>query len=291
MKPHSLSSPANQPRQEGRPQIKLVPTRRVPTSPSKNEQGVVQLRLDAITVEAGFQCRAGLDKATVDNYAERMRAGDTFPPMDVFEIEDQYQLVDGWHRHPAALKAGLTEFAVEIHHGTRNDALRYALQANATHGLPRSNRDKRRAVGIALERFPNDSDHAIADLCAVSHVLVGKVRGQLETVSSSGPRVGRDGKKRNLPQKVEGRGLKALLSLTSEASGKQAQSAHVTLSGAVVHESKPTKPTLAASTSPSFWDDWSNIEDSLNSALKKWPAERWRRELASQLCKFADLRC
>ena len=159
------------------------------------------MELSRIKVDSRLQCRANLNQATVDYYAERMKAGDKFPPLEAFEIDTELLIADGGHRHLAAVKAGLIEFPVRIHRGTLEDALRYALRANANHGLHRSNRDKRHAVEVALREFDSESDHAIAEMCKVSHVLVGKIRRQLVTVTSSGPRVGRDGKTRKLPQK------------------------------------------------------------------------------------------
>jgi hypothetical protein len=257
------------------------------------DRAVANLELSRITVDADLQCRAEVDEATVTDYAGRMKAGDAFPPLVVFDVDGQCLLVDGWHRHPAALKAGLTEFPVEVHQGTRNDALRYALQANATHGLPRTNRDKRRAVALAVDEFPKDSDRAIADLCKVSHVFVGNIRRELETVTSSVTRLGRDGKKRKLPKKRSLSDAKPRKPTNPQSGGNggHAKPGDSAQSDDGRQESNPAARTGEASERFSFWEEWSSIEDALNAAVKKCPDERWRRELTSRLYKFADLRC
>src|SRR5665213_640402 len=127
-----------------------------------------RLLLTRIVLDTTLQCRTTLDKATVESYAGHMLAGQIFPPLTVFEMGGAYFLVDGRHRYKAALQTEQTEFAVEVHQGSRDEALRFALQANTTHGLLRSNRAKRRAVRIALRLCVGDSDRVIYACCAAS---------------------------------------------------------------------------------------------------------------------------
>lgn len=56
----------------------------------------------------------------------------------------------GWHRVAGAEQAGLTEIEADVQPGTKRDALLYSAGANATHGLRRSNADKRRSVRLLL---------------------------------------------------------------------------------------------------------------------------------------------
>jgi ParB-like chromosome segregation protein Spo0J len=154
------------------------------------------IKLADIQVDAGLQIRAEINNETVAEYAEQMKAGDKFPPLSVYQVNGAHLLVDGFHRLDAAKLAGLDEILVEIHSGTRQDALKAALGANVQHGLRRSNADKRRAVIIAIKEFPDLSDRAIADMCGVGHHLVGEVKNQLGESPSSKPRLGLDGKRR-----------------------------------------------------------------------------------------------
>src|ERR1051326_7832943 len=169
------------------------------TKPSQPD--IVDLDLAHITTDPAMQCRVALNKQTLADYAERLKAGDQFPPLVVFRIADQQALVDGWHRYEAAKKAGRKSFQAEIRQGPRRDALHFAIPAHRTHGLPLTNKDTRRVVEMALRESPNDSDRAIADLCNVTHPFVSKVRRQLVTVTSCDKRTGRDGKARQMPKR------------------------------------------------------------------------------------------
>jgi hypothetical protein len=74
--------------------------------------------------------------------------------------------------------------ACNVQPGDRDDALLFACGANASHGLPRSNSDKRKAVLALLtsEKWAHWSDREIARQCRVSHAFVAKLRPeQLET--------------------------------------------------------------------------------------------------------------
>lgn len=158
----------------------------------------VVLNLDDIKLDDAIQCRVAISNATVNEYAERMQAGDKFPPLVVYFDGSTYLLADGFHRCYAARKSGWSTFPTDLRSGGRKEAIRHALQANASHGLARSNLDKRRGVTLALREFSGLSDHAIADLCKVSQPFVSNLRRELKTVISSEKRVGRDGKTRRL---------------------------------------------------------------------------------------------
>ena len=109
-------------------------------------------------------------------------------------------LADGFHRVNAALNAGLTEIAADVRQGTLDDAKWHAAGANATHGLRRTNADKRKSVGLALstERGRASSDRGIAEQCGVGAPLVGSVRAaSCNNVTPEGGverRTGKDGK-------------------------------------------------------------------------------------------------
>jgi uncharacterized ParB-like nuclease family protein len=160
------------------------------------------IHLTAIRFDSTTQVRAEINDATVADYAERMEAGDIFPPAELFEESGAYYIGDGWHRLLAAQKNGDVTIQANVQPGGRVAAVKCALGANATHGLKRTNADKRRSVEVALAEFGNLSDREIAKVCAVGHQLVGVARAQLDDSSSSPtPRLGADGKTRKLPAK------------------------------------------------------------------------------------------
>jgi len=160
-----------------------------------------RLRLSQIRTDAGTQSRAAISEQTVADYAERMIAGDRFPPVVVFHQDGDFVLADGFHRLRARRLAKFETIDVEVLQGTRLDALKFSLSANHQHGLRRTNEDKRHAIGIALREFPKWSDRAIADLVGVSHPSVAAVRCELVNFTSCEKRLGRDGKQRKQPVK------------------------------------------------------------------------------------------
>jgi hypothetical protein len=137
-----------------------------------------QVEIAKIITDAGTQSRAEISTDTVSDYAERMDAGDCFPPVILFFDGTDYFLADGFHRlNAAALRAEEQDtIEADVRQGTRLDAVMFALRANDQHGLRRTNADKRHCVGIALTEFAGMSDRGIAEMCGVSAMLVGSVR-------------------------------------------------------------------------------------------------------------------
>lgn len=159
------------------------------------------LKLSQIVTTAGTQVRAKIDDDTVDQYAKEWSDGAVFPPVCVFHDGNQYILADGFHRVMAASRNGYKDIQAEIHKGTKADALKFALAANAKHGLKRSNADKRRAVELALGEWPSLSDRELAKICAVCDTFVGDTRKSncgLTAVENE-KRKGADGKERKMP--------------------------------------------------------------------------------------------
>lgn len=160
--------------------------------------------LKQIRIDGGTQTRAAISQDTVQEYAEAVLEGAKFPPVDVFHDGVETWLADGFHRYHAHKRAEVTDIPATVHTGSLDDALVFALGANAKNGLRRTNEDKRKCVELALGRFADRSDRWIAEACGVSNVLVSKIRPQLLTVNSSKPtaqtRTGSDGKKRKAPQ-------------------------------------------------------------------------------------------
>ena len=166
-----------------------------------------RISLSDIRADGGTQTRAELRVDTIEEYAEAMAAGAEFPPVELFlDKAGHYWLADGFHRYQAALRAEAESLNANIRKGELREAIWFALSANSTNGLRRTNADKRRCVQIALSdnEWAAMSDNAIAEHCGVSQPYVGEVRRQLITViSSTEPpkRKGKDGKSRKAPAK------------------------------------------------------------------------------------------
>lgn len=118
---------------------------------------MASLPLAQVRFDADCQSRVCLDEETVAEYAFRMQEGATFPPITVFFDGSEYWLADGFHRYAAS--KGLArergdeasaEVPAEIRQGTRLDAVRHALSANAHHGKRREPGDYRKGYVIAV---------------------------------------------------------------------------------------------------------------------------------------------
>lgn len=161
-----------------------------------------QILTESIRIDGETQSRAQIDQQAVEEYAESMKAGTKFPPVVVFRDGTEYWCADGFHRVLAARRAGIKHLAAEVKQGGRAEAAWCASGANLTHGIRRSNADKRKAVTLALNTRSELSDSAIADHCGVSHTFVAEIRRQVATVATCQPppmRMGRDGKLYPLP--------------------------------------------------------------------------------------------
>ena len=127
------------------------------------------------------------DSAIVAEYADRWSEGEHFPPITVFNHGDKYVLADGKHRLEAARSLGYLTIDCDVRSGTPRDALLYALGANVSHGLRRTNADKRHCVLIVLNdaEWGLKSDREIARMCGVSNTFVSNVRNELDNFMST----------------------------------------------------------------------------------------------------------
>lgn len=139
---------------------------------------ITRLALDDLRLDGGTQVRAQIDAGTAEDYAAALLAGQLLPPVTVVYDGAAYWLADGFHRVAAAQLAGFSDITASVRHGTRRDAVLFACGANASHGLRRTNADKRRAVETLLRdpEWCQWSDREIARRCGVSQPLVTNLR-------------------------------------------------------------------------------------------------------------------
>jgi hypothetical protein len=143
---------------------------------------ITEVPLNDIQPDERAQPRLEMDQDVINEYAQAMRSGRVFPPVEVFKDPEGMVLADGYHRLEAAKRAGLSVLPATVHEGDRRAAILFSVGANATHGIRRSNADKRRAVLTMLEdpEWRQWSDSEIADQCGVSRPLVAEMRAGLE---------------------------------------------------------------------------------------------------------------
>jgi hypothetical protein len=158
---------------------------------------IKDIPLSEIDIYGGTQARISTNDDAIGSYADEMLAGAVFPPITVYYDGSKYWLADGFHRFLAAQRNEFPEIASEVNEGSRTDALKHALGANATNGVYRSNADKRNAVEVALEEWPNMSNSVISEMCRVSDDLVRRARSAMEKLERIEPQksvTGKDGK-------------------------------------------------------------------------------------------------
>ena len=143
--------------------------------------------LELKKIQKGHQARAAINEATVSEYAKHIEDGGEFPPIVVYFDSKEYHLADGYHRLLASERIGCLDILEEVRIGTSRDALKHALGANAYHGLPRTNADKRNAVEIAIDdsEWSRLSTRDIAKLCNVSHNLVAEIQRERNPVKNT----------------------------------------------------------------------------------------------------------
>lgn len=137
---------------------------------------VLKLKIEELNTR-DLQTRAALNEETVSDYAEAMERGDKFPPVTVFTDGAEYYLADGFHRVEALRRIGKKAVVAELQDGDYKAALLYALKANSTHGLRRTNADKRHALEMAWNAREHlfggePSQNLLADTCGISRQTV-----------------------------------------------------------------------------------------------------------------------
>lgn len=149
------------------------------------------------------QSRAAVDASVVDEYAERMEAGDSFPPGEAVYDGGTYWVYDGCLRFEARVKRDGVKMKLNIRDGRKKDAIWLSLSANQIHGLRRTNADKHHVVEQAIKLRPDLSDGMIAEHCGVSQQMVNYVRKEMEEggFKDAEEHTGRDGRKRRKPQR------------------------------------------------------------------------------------------
>lgn len=140
------------------------------------------LRLKQLRLDGGTQMRVGVRNAdAVSEYAQVLKDGGALPPVTVFHDGRAYWLADGFHRYSAHVYLDRHEIEADVRAGSQRDAILYAVGANASHGLRRTNADKRRAVEALLkdQEWGAWSDREIARASHTSHPFVAKARQEV----------------------------------------------------------------------------------------------------------------
>lgn len=181
-----------------------------------------EISLESINIYGGTQARLKTTDEAIESYAEEMNQGAVFPPIVVYFDGATHWLADGFHRCLAAKRIERKMILAELYEGGRTDALRHALGANATNGVCRTNDDKRNAVEIALEEWPDRANPVLAEICRVSPDLVRRIRHEMAQNGRLAKRetvTGRDGKEYPAAIERQPRGKSEASSADRDAAG------------------------------------------------------------------------
>ena len=155
---------------------------------------IAKLSLSKIRLDGGTQSRANINDDVVAEYAEKYAEDakhkiveNPMPPVTVYWDKSDYWLADGFQRVTALKSIGCKQVDALVINGTLRDAILYSVGANASHGLRRTNADKRKAVMTLLENeeWIQWSNLEIARKCKVSEYLVRTLRKTLTSIKYS----------------------------------------------------------------------------------------------------------
>ena len=135
------------------------------------------IKISDITLDAGTQTRVELNEDRVSMFHEIIEEIGDMDPVEITFDGLKYYLTDGFHRVMAHTRATRDYIEAKVTLGTLEDAILRSLSANAKHGLPRSNADRRKSVNMALdhEKWGKLSAREIAKMCVVSHTFVSNI--------------------------------------------------------------------------------------------------------------------
>ena len=151
-----------------------------------------KIKLSAVKTDPRYQSRAKLNEAVVIQYQEALESGATLPPIKVVQIDGTMFVADGFHRLEAYRRRNVTEIQAMVGEGSHADAIKAAAGANATHGLPRTRADKRRAVEMLLA-LPEAAgtegigDREVARIVGVSHTFVAQLKRKMQGGTAKKP--------------------------------------------------------------------------------------------------------
>lgn len=133
--------------------------------------GPVEIAVDAVVFREDLYPRLKKDPATAQKYAEDLGV---LPPI---EVNQKYELIDGWHRWTAHKKREATcILAIVTQTASDAELLELAIERNATHGLQLSQLDKQNMARFIYSRTPlakqGPKKQRIADILSVDLTTV-----------------------------------------------------------------------------------------------------------------------
>jgi hypothetical protein len=137
--------------------------------------------ITSIYTNPAYMVRAMLNQEVIDEYCEAYLADQDLPALNVFKQQSgKYLVADGWHRYEAAKQAKLKTLPVKVFKGEREKVIAVALAGNKSHGLRRTNADKRICAEMAIETWPKLSNRQLGEAAGVSEFLIRDLRPKIK---------------------------------------------------------------------------------------------------------------
>ena len=131
-----------------------------------------QVPLDSLIVDPTIQIRRANHEPTIQRY---MDSFENLPPIDVFDTTEGKLVADGLQRLAAARRLGKKRITAQIHKGTRDEAVEFAVVANTRSGYPLTLEERNDGI-LGLRRLhPDWTPRQIAEAMSVSPDTVRKV--------------------------------------------------------------------------------------------------------------------
>lgn len=135
----------------------------------------------AINIEPANLMREGLSQEAVDDYAESIQSGHTFPRIVVGCVKTgskkKYYLIDGYHRLTAMLQNNQEFASCDVSdYESYNEVVKMALSSNRENGLRRTKKDLRKVIQYALTLFPEMDVKELSVKIGCSQSLIYEVR-------------------------------------------------------------------------------------------------------------------
>lgn len=144
-------------------------------------KSIKRLPLKDVVRDEDLQMRVAMSGDHIDTLKEALLDKVELPPIIVYSDGINYFLADGHHRYVAHVILGKQEILSEVREGGRQAALDYAFGANKeNNALPRTTKDKQRALAAANKHHPKLSIRKLAELVGVSHETVRRYRSAIE---------------------------------------------------------------------------------------------------------------
>lgn len=136
---------------------------------------IVKLRVDSLTIDSSIQIRRQNHEDVIARYEELL---DVLPPIVVYRViedgKEIYLVSDGFHRTAAHIRQGRTEISAEVREGSRNDALEYAVIANAKSGMPLTREERDEGIRRLHMLHPSADQKEIATKMSVPAKAVSR---------------------------------------------------------------------------------------------------------------------